>query len=112
MQDVPVTSNGLSFLIFLVLAPHAFEREKGDVGRTKQVLMDYLTMVSRIRALTPNATWWHRLLEQSVLVAEEYQKTEGRFLKPCSMAKLKEMNQELYDDLLGALTAAAPSAGN
>ena len=110
LLQIPIVTNHLPFLLFWTLGPYVLERENGNADRTKQVLKDYLTMVSRIRPLRPNATWWWRLVEQIVRVAEGYKETEGYHLKPMPLSKLKEMDETLYKNIMASLAAAAPPA--
>jgi hypothetical protein len=53
LLEIPVTGNKLSMLLLLVLAPHAYEQQKGDHDKTMEVLKGYLEKVSRIRPLRP-----------------------------------------------------------
>jgi hypothetical protein len=110
LLQVPITSNHLPFLLFWIIGPYVLEREHGNSDRAKEVLKQYLTRVNQIRPLKPNPTWWTRLLEQIITVAQNYKEAEGYDLRPMPLSKLKEMDETLFKNIMASLAAAAPPA--
>jgi hypothetical protein len=81
------------------LGLYSSAKHNGDVKKTIAEMKDYLSRSHRIKELPNTSSWWNRFLYQTFLAMRSEYEENGYYIRPMSMAILKEQYEKLYYEL-------------
>ena len=103
----PIASEDLGWLVIWIIAPYSVQRENADAERAREVVKEYLNNVHKIKPLSPNPSFWLRIVNQTIETVIAEQKQKGHAIEPMSMAALHRHNPLLYRELVEALAVSS-----
>lgn len=103
----PIASEDLGWLVIWIIAPYSVQRENADAERAREVVKCYLNKVHKIKPLSPNPSFWLRIVNQTIETVIAEQKQKGHAIEPMSMAALHRHNPLLYRELVEALAVSS-----
>ena len=107
LLQTPIASEDLGWLVIWIIAPYSVQRENADAERAREVVKEYLNNVHKIKPLSPNPSFWLRIVNQTIETVIAEQKQKGHAIEPMSMAALHRHNPLLYRELVEALAVSS-----
>ena len=103
----PIASEDLGWLVIWIIAPYSVQRENADAEKAREVVKCYLNKVHKIKPLSPNPSFWLRIVNQTIETVIAEQKQKGHAIEPMSMGALHRHNPLLYHELVEALAVSS-----